>query len=161
MLFRSIRTVGRLTGTVDAAEGITSQMAQEAGSIEQIADSEPRVRCFFEVAYPPLFTVGPNTFIADLLDRAGCDSVSATAKSDYPEWSVDDLVAGGPDVYLVSSESGVSPAAVAKRPGFSAIPAVAEGRVYLIDSDLVSRPGPRVVRGLELLATALHQPPGE
>ena len=55
-----------------------------------------RVSCFFEVYYPPLTTVGPNTFIYDLLERAGCDPVTEEAKSDYPEWSVDDLVADGP-----------------------------------------------------------------
>lgn len=155
-LLHDIGTVGRLTGTVEAADALTAQMGAEAQRIEEAVAGEARVSCFFEVYYPPLTTVGPGTFISDLLDRAGCDSTSASAKSDYPEWSVDDLVRTSPDVYLVSSESGVSPDAVAKRPGFNAIDAVASGNVVLIDSDLVSRPGPRIVDGLRLLAEALH-----
>ena len=155
-LIHDIGTVGRLTGATQAADTLAARMAAEDQRIEEAIAGEPRVSCFFEVYYPPLTTTGPGTFISDLLDRAGCDSTSASATSDYPEWSVDDLVRKSPDVYLVSSESGVSPEAVGKRPGFDAIKAVASGNVILIDSDLVSRAGPRVVEGLHLLAEALH-----
>jgi iron complex transport system substrate-binding protein len=155
-VLHDIETVGRITGAQDAAEALVSKLRAEDAEVEGRVAGEPPVSCFFEVYYPPLTTVGPDTFIADLLRRAGCRSVSAEAKSDYPEWSVDALVRESPQLYLVSSESGVSPSAVARRPGFDAIDAVAEGRIVLIDSDLVSRPGPRIVDGLRLLAEALH-----
>lgn len=155
-LLRDIRTVGRVTGVPERAAALTAQMTARAAAIQDAVARDARVSCFFEAYYPPLTSVGPRTFIFDLLRRAGCDPVSARAKSDYPEWSVDQLVAEGPEVYLVASESGVSPQAVARRPGFGAIAAVHDGRIYLIDSDLVSRPGPRVVDGLEALAKVLH-----
>jgi iron complex transport system substrate-binding protein len=155
-LLADIRTVGELTGSQAEAATLTDRMQADATAIQEKVSLEPPVSCFFEAYYPPLTTVGPNTFISDLLARAGCTSVSANAKSDYPEWSVSSLVAGGPSVYLVASESGVTPDAVAKRPGFGAIAAVSEGRVYLVDSDLISRPGPRVVDGLMALARLLH-----
>jgi cobalamin transport system substrate-binding protein len=155
-LLHDIRTVGEITGTSAAAATLTAQMAAKEQAIEAAVAKEARVSCFFEAYYPPLTTIGPHTFIYDLLERAGCDPVSANAKSDYPEWSVDQLVAGGPAVYLVASESGVSAAAVAKRPGFGAIPAVRDGKVLLVSSDLISRPGPRVIDGLMALAEALH-----
>lgn len=151
-----IETVGRLTGTTEAAGRLVASMQTEYRRIEAEVAGEPRVSCFFEVFYPPLTTVGPDTFIADLLRRAGCDSVSANAKSDYPAWSVDDLVREDPEVYLVSSESGTSTGAVADRPGFEAVAAVSQGHVALVDSDLVSRPGPRIVDGLRELVEALH-----
>jgi iron complex transport system substrate-binding protein len=131
-------------------------MAEEEAAIQRQVSSDAPVSCFFEAYYPPLTTIGPHTFIFDLLERAGCDPASAGANSDYPEWSVDALVAKSPSVYLVASESGVSPEAVAKRPGFSGIDAVADGRIYLVDSDLISRPGPRVIDGLRSLAQILH-----
>jgi cobalamin transport system substrate-binding protein len=155
-LLHDIGTVGALAGVPGRAAALTARMAGRAAEIQATVSKEPPVACFFEAYYPPLTTVGPNTFIADLLERAGCDSVSANARSDYPEWSVDELVRESPQIYLVASESGVSPAAVTKRPGFKAIAAVAKGRVYLIDSDLVSRPGPRVVDGLAALAKVIH-----
>jgi iron complex transport system substrate-binding protein len=155
-LLNDIRTVGKLTGATAKAEALTEGMAARAGEIQSKLTAQPLVSCFFEAYYPPLTTVGPHTFIADLLTRAGCQSVSESADSDYPEWSVDRLVADSPDVYLVASESGVSPDAVAERPGFGGIEAVQAGHVYLVDSDLISRPGPRVIDGLEALAKLLN-----
>ncbi len=153
-LLADIRTVGRLTGTSDAAETLASDMATRADRVA--AQVTERVSCFFEVYYPPLTTVGPNTFVYDLLERAGCDPVTADAAGDYPEWSVDDLVADGPQVYVATPESAKSPRAIAARPGFEGIPAVASGDVALVDGDLVTRPGPRVVEGLEALAAAMR-----
>jgi iron complex transport system substrate-binding protein len=155
-LLDDIATVGRITGASEQASNLVKRMASDEAAIQERVSSEAPVPCFFEAYYPPLTTVGPHTFIYDLLERAGCSPVSSGAKSDYPEWSVDALVADSPQVYLVASESGVSPTAVAKRPGFSAIGAVAGGRVYLVDSDLISRPGPRVIDGLKSLAEILH-----
>ena len=154
-LLADIETVGELTGAVDEADTLATQMGADADAITASAETTGHVSCFFEVYYPPLTTVGPNTFIYDLLERAGCDPVTEEAKSDYPEWSVDDLVADGPAVYLVTPESAKSVAAVAKRPGFAAIPAIEDDRVVLVDGDLVTRAGPRVIDGLRQLAEAL------
>jgi iron complex transport system substrate-binding protein len=154
-LLADIETIGELTGAEDEADALATQMGEDANAITASAETAGRVSCFFEVYYPPLTTVGPNTFIYDLLERAGCDPVTEEAKSDYPEWSVDDLVADGPAVYLVTPESAKSVAAVAKRPGFAAIPAIEDDRVELVDGDLVTRAGPRVIEGLQQLAEAL------
>lgn len=155
-LLQDIETVGSITGAAEDAQKLTTAMVSKAESIGAAVATEPRGSCFFEAYFPPLTTVGPETFIFDLLGRAGCDPVSAGASSDYPEWSVDRLVQEDPDVYLVSSESGQSVQAVGERPGFGELSSVQEDNVILIDSDLVSRPGPRVVDGLQALAEALH-----
>jgi iron complex transport system substrate-binding protein len=130
-----------------------SRADEVATAVEQAGGP---VTCFFEVYYPPLTTLGPDTYIFDLLERAGCDPVTASAKSDYPTWSVEKLVAESPDVYITTPESAKSIGAVAARPGFDAISAVTAGRVLLVDSDLVTRAGPRAIDGLEQLAAALH-----
>ncbi len=155
-VYHDIETVGRLTGVDAAAAALVAKMQAEARAVQQRIAGDPAVPCFFEVYYPPLTTVGPDTFIGDLLRRAGCRSVSSGARSDYPQWSVEDLVKEDPRVYLVSSESGASARAIAARPGFDAVSAVAAARVVPIDADLVNRPGPRVVDGLRALAEALH-----
>jgi iron complex transport system substrate-binding protein len=154
-LLGDIDTIGGLTGAVEKAQLLTQRMGTEADAIAQSAQKTGSTTCFFEVYYPPLTTVGPKTFIFDLLERAGCDPVTASARTDYPEWSVDELVADGPEVYLVTPESAKSVAAVAKRPGFSGIPAIEHHKVVLVDGDLVTRAGPRVIEGLRQLAEAL------
>jgi iron complex transport system substrate-binding protein len=145
-----------VTGATTAAERVVARMRAGADAVKQAVASEQPVTCFFEVSFQPLYTVGPGSFIYDLLQRAGCDPVTADAKDAYPQWSVEELVRDDPDVYLVSSESGGTVSQVERRPGYDALSAVRQHRVYLVDSDLVSRAGPRVVAGLRALAEALH-----
>jgi iron complex transport system substrate-binding protein len=156
-LLSDIATIGSIVGADAAAAALAETMRSRIAELEALAAATPRRTCFFEVYYPPLMTAGPGTFIDDLLDRAGCASVSSDAATAYPEWSVEDLVASAPDVYLVSSESADDIAAVAARPGFDAIAAVTAGRIARIDSDLVTRPGPRIVDGLAALVAALAE----
>ena len=153
-LLDDIGKVGVTTGATEEAEILVADMLAQANEIAAAAPE--RTTCFFEVYFAQsLTTVGPNTFIFDLLERAGCDPVTADASSDYPEWSVDDLVADAPAVYLVTSESAKSIEQIARRPGFAGIEAVANGNVAFLDSDLVTRPGPRVVEGLAQISAAL------
>jgi iron complex transport system substrate-binding protein len=150
-----IETVGRLTGATDAAGSLVRTLRSRAEAVR--GPEEPRVSCFLEVGYPDLYTVGPLDFPFDLLERAGCDPVTEEAGSPYPLWSLEQLVEDDPEVYILTSEAGITPAEVAERPGYGSISAIEQGRVYLIDSELITRPGPRVVDGLEELARLLHR----
>jgi len=153
-LLDDIGKVGVVTAAAEEAEALVSQMVAQADAVA--AAVPQRTTCFFEVYFAQsLTTVGPNTFVYDLLERAGCDPVTADAASDYPEWSVDELVADAPAVYLVTAESAKSVEQIARRPGFSGIEAVANGNVAFLDPDLVTRPGPRVVDGLAQISAAL------
>jgi len=151
-----IRTVGQVTGAQRQAYALAESMQRRIDAVTRAVSTQRMVSCFFESYYPPLTTIGPNTFIFDILRRAGCAPVSGEAKGDYPQWSVDELVRNSPNVYLAASESASSVQAVQKRPGFGGILAVHEGHVFLVDSDLITRPGPRVVRALQDLARDLH-----
>lgn len=155
-LLDDIEVVGRITGAGDAAAAVVEDLRSQVDEVDAALAGTEAVSCFYETFYPPLFTVGPGTFIYDLLERAGCDPVTSSADQQYPQWSMENLVAQSPDVYLVSSESGSGPRAVAARAGFDAIAAVADGRVFPIDASLAERPGPRIVLGLRQIAQALH-----
>jgi iron complex transport system substrate-binding protein len=157
-LLRDIATIGRATGATGEAAGLVSTMRARAAAFQAKVTAEPRVSCFFDdgLYSGAVSTVGPGSFIYDLLQRAGCDPVTSGAKSAYPQWSMEQLVKDDPHVYLIASEAGVSLKDIEKRPGFSELTAAKEGRVYVIDSDILSRPGPRVVQGLEALVRALH-----
>ena len=144
-------TVGRLAGAEGEAEALAADMTDRAAAVQDRASGE--VTCFLELS--DLFTVGPGSLEFDLLERAGCDPVTASATEPYPQWSVEQLVEDDPDVYL-ASEFGQGVDAVTDRPGIRDLTAVREGRVHLVDGDLISRPGPRLVEGLEALAEALH-----
>ncbi len=155
-LMADLEVAGRLTGATEGAASLVRDLQAEVSEVENAVSQVEPVTCFYETFYPPLYTVGPGTFIYDLLERAGCDPVTSSSNQQYPQWSVEELVRESPDVYLVSSESGASPRQVARRAGFDAVSAVAQGRIVPIESDLAERPGPRIVQGLRLIAEALH-----
>jgi iron complex transport system substrate-binding protein len=145
-----IEAVGRLTGATREAETLTDDLSRRAGQVESEAGAP--VRCFLDLG--DLFTVGPGSLEFDLLERAGCDPITAEADEPYPQWSAEQLVQDDPEVYLVGE--GVPARAATSGPGVRELTAVRQGRVHEVDSDLISRPGPRVVEGLEHLAALLE-----
>lgn len=148
-----IEAVGRLTGTVEEADGTIRRMREEAQAVAARTQEAGPVTCFLELS--DLFTVGPGSLEFDLLQRAGCRPVTADAKESYPQWSAERLVKDDPDVFL-ASEYGQPVEVVADRPGIRDLRAVEEGRVHLVSGDLISRPGPRLAQGIRALAEALH-----
>jgi iron complex transport system substrate-binding protein len=156
-VLHDIGTVGELTGTPAEASALVARLRSTAAQVQQVISAEPPVSCFVEISPPPsLFTVGPGSFVFDLLQRAGCEPVTKGATNPYPEWSVEQVVKDDPEVYLVTTEAGVGVKDVEGRPGYADLSAVRNHRVVLVDADIVSRPGPRVGQALQLLAEALH-----
>ena len=91
----------------------------------------------------------------------GATSIFADAKEDYPQVSAEAIVSRDPAVIVGPSSHGdkLTPDQVAARPGWDKIRAVRDGRIALIDGDMVSRPGPRLADALESLANALYPAP--
>lgn len=147
-----IGSLGRLLGVAEGARELTADMAARAGQTKRRLGGLPKVSCFLDLS--DLFTVGPGSLEFDLMQRAGCDPVTGTSDDPYPQWSIEQLVQDDPDVYLVSE--GVTPQQLSRQPGIRDLDAVREGRVHQVDGDLISRPGPRVVEGIEALARSLH-----
>jgi iron complex transport system substrate-binding protein len=152
-LYVSIETVGAAIGETDAAADLVESMEIQVHDIAEQVEGAP-VRCFLEIAQDPLFTVGSGTLLNDLIEHAGGENV--VSEPGYVAYSVEQLIQANPDVYLATKGAMSLPADIVGRPGYSAITAVASGRVYLLDDNLVSRPGPRVVEGIRQIAGALH-----
>jgi iron complex transport system substrate-binding protein len=152
-----IDTVGAITGIPERAADLVGRIRdRERHIVRQVRAVRP-VSCFFETGYtPPVYTVGPGSLIYDLLQRAGCDPVTKGLGSAYPQLSVEAVVEDDPSVYLVASDAARSVSSVTNRPGYDAISAVQHHRVFIVNADLVTRPGPRMPQGLSILARALH-----
>jgi iron complex transport system substrate-binding protein len=101
-------------------------------------------------------TGGPQSFVDDLVTKAGGVNLGGLYRVEWPVARRRDVLAHPPDVIVVASWPGSATAAdLAARPGWHAIPAVESGRVYEVPAGLVKRPGPSVVAGLEVLAARL------
>jgi iron complex transport system substrate-binding protein len=103
-------------------------------------------------------SVSRNTVHHDLIHLAGGDNMTADEPVTYPRISLEEVIRRKPEVLLVSSMEREGRFEKARQDWlqWTSIPAVQKGRVHLIDSDLIDRPSPRVVDGLEIMAKLLH-----
>ena len=160
-LYTNLETVATLTGR-DATKLTDSLKARVTAVDEKIATLSYAPTVFYEIdATDPSkpYTAGVDTFINLIINRAGGVNFTELAgiTDAYPQVSLEQLVVMPPDfIILGDSMWGTTPEVVAGRPGWDALTAVIEGRVYPFDDNLVSRPGPRLVDGLEALAKLLH-----
>ena len=104
----------------------------------------------------PLMVAGKGSFINEMIILAGGEDVAGEAEP-YSNYDVEQLVAADPDIYLINDgDPNVSPEILAERPGYDGLSALENDRVLTINADLISRPGPRLIDGLEAVADLLH-----
>ncbi len=152
-LYASIVTVGAVTGEPAAATTVVQDMKDELELIQDAIDAAP-VRCFLEIAQEPLFTAGAGTLLNDVIEQAGGENV--VVEEGYVAYSLEQLLTDDPEVYLATKGSMSDPAQIEARPGYDKLAAVKAKRVYVLDDNLVSRPGPRIIQGVRQVAEALH-----
>ncbi len=160
-LYTNILTTAQLTGHSREAVLLIAALQQRVKTVEDnVSKTNNRPKVFYELdATDPAkpWTSGPGSFIDTLIKIAGGVNVASSLKSDYAQISQEELIAANPDVILLGDGAyGVTPAKVAARPGWGSMAAVTKNRVLTFDDNLVSRPGPRLVDGLELVYKALH-----
>lgn len=156
-VFRSITSLGDLLGTRERAEKLVEDLRARAQSVEESVRSTKPVKVFYQLSAQPLYTAGRDSFITDLIRRAGGQSVTADVAGAWPRYSDEAALAARPEAIIVPTGDAMNTAAnVEIAVSLKRSPAALEGRVYRINGDLLSRPGPRLVGGLEEMARALH-----
>jgi iron complex transport system substrate-binding protein len=159
--------VGKATGTEAKAKAVADALKQKVDAVKaRIANAQSKPRVYWELdATDPAkpYAPGPGSFISDLIPLAGGVSVTANAKSPYAQINAEEIIAANPDIIILSDSCTfyANPGCVAvnsvkTRQGWSVINAVKNDKVLPIDDNLVSRPGPRIVDGLEATAKTIH-----
>ncbi|MBI1764847.1 MAG: cobalamin-binding protein [Acidobacteria bacterium] len=155
----AVRHLGEVTGAQTAAQTLADQLAARIQAVEARNADLPKPRVLFVLQLAPLITVGRDTFINDLITRAGGVSISGEESADYPQFSREAVIARAPEFIVAPEMHGDG--AIGERElsvAFATTPAVRNQRIVRISPDLTSRPGPRLIDGLEQLANALHPP---
>jgi len=159
-LYQNLNVVAKLTGREqESAALIESLQARVKAVDEKIAPISSRFSVFYELdATDPAkpYTAGKGTFISLLIERAGGTNIAGDMEG-YPQISLEQVVAADPQFIILGDAAyGVTPESIAARPGWESLSAVKNGQVFAFDDNLVSRPSPRLVDGLEALAKLLR-----
>jgi iron complex transport system substrate-binding protein len=154
----TISTLGLVCGLSEKARQISDALTLRVDHVVKVARDRKRPLVFLQINIQPIMSVNRNTVHHDLIRLAGGDNMTADEAVTYPRISLEEVIRRKPEVLLVSSMEREGRFEKARQDWlqWTSLPAVQKGRVHLIDSDLIDRPSPRVVDGLEIMAKLFH-----
>lgn len=157
-VYDEIALIGKVTGTAAKAQEVVAGMqAKEKAVLSKVAavpaDKRPKV---FWMIDDQLWTVGPGSFINDILVKLGAQNVAAKTGQAYSQFNMESLLKEDPGVIIAGADIPGLLDKVKKLNGWSKLSAVKNNKVYTVNPDLVSRPGPRIIDGLEAAAKVLY-----
>jgi iron complex transport system substrate-binding protein len=160
-MYTNLVTVGVLTGHEGDAIILIEILKERVALVdEKIQPISYGPTVFYELdASEPTkpFTAGPGSFVDLLITRAGGINIGAGLQGQWAQISLEQLVVANPAIIILGDAAyGETPAKVAQRPGWGTLTAIQNGQVFPFDDNLISRPGPRLVDGLESMAKLLH-----
>ncbi|HYA90256.1 MAG TPA: cobalamin-binding protein, partial [Thermodesulfobacteriota bacterium] len=157
-ILQSIAHIGQVVNREKEAQAIIEGMRKRSGRVIELTKGLPRPKVFVQIGDAPMVTVGKGSFADDLIRLAGGENVAEKEKEVYPRLGMEEVLKRAPEVIVISSMSptGDYQKILQEWTRWKTIPAVKNGRVHLIDSDLLDRPSPRIIDGLEELVRVLH-----
>ncbi len=158
-VYALINTMAKATGSQDQAAALIEQMKQVRDEVVKAVSDVPqdgRKKVWVEVS-AELYTAGKGTFIDELITLAGAENVAAEVEG-WVQMSEEKVIEKNPDVILTTYGYYVPDAAdkIKQREAWQVVSAVQNGHVYNIDSDSVTRPGPRLVNALKEMAQYIY-----
>lgn len=154
-IFHDLGALGDLSGHVAQARALTDRLRRRTRALVAAVPRGASPRTFVVLGVAPIYTVGDSSYIAHLIALAGGRNAAGNLPLAYGRYSAEALVALDPDVIVADRQSGLR--SVLERAPWTALRAVREGRVYVLDDPaILERPGPRYNLGLAWLIEHLH-----
>ena len=157
-IFSHIQTIGQMVEHQMEAAALGMDLRKQIAAVKERAQGQPTARVLYVLNSQPLITVGPGSFIDQLIGFAGGVNVAAKSGTPYPRLSMETVLLEDPEVLIfpVGQAEGISESEQQSWQQWSGLSAIKQGRVHRIPADLLNRPGPRIGQGLERLAAMLH-----
>ncbi|MFC1865258.1 ABC transporter substrate-binding protein [Chloroflexota bacterium] len=153
----SIELIGSITGTQDEAVQVVADMQKRIEAITDITDGLTEVektKVLYILWHEPIMSVGSDTRIHELIEKAGGINIAAVAGEGYPTLQLEEIININPGVIIVDSDASLQ--FILNESRLSEVDAITNNRVYSIDPDITNRPTPRIVEALEIMAELLQ-----
>ncbi|MCI0556714.1 MAG: cobalamin-binding protein [Anaerolineae bacterium] len=160
-MFDQLELAGTMTGHKEEATALVESLTQRVEAVEAaVAGVTEKPTAFYEIdGTDPVkpWTTGPGTFMDTMITMAGGVNIGGVLSDQFAQISVEEIVSQDPDFIILGDTAfGVTVESIGARAGWSDLTAVKEGKIFPFDDNLASRPGPRLVDGLEDLLAILH-----
>ncbi len=156
-VLKDIELVGDAVGEGPAARDLTASMQAGFDQVAAAATDLPAPKTFYELdATKEIYGPARDSFIAQMISLAGGTPVTTEDPAIFA-FPLEKLIAADPEIIILGDAAyGTTPGIVAARPGWGTMTAVKAGSIRPADDTVISRPGPRLVLGLQALAVAIH-----
>ena len=141
---KEILEVGKITGHEKEAAKVVDGMEKKLKKAAKSGAGSAAVKVYWEVWNAPYMSAGASSFINDVIKAAGGQNIFSDLPDAYPMVSEESIISRQPAVILIPASTGMAADAVGLRNGWADIPAVKDGRVFVVDDNVYTRPGPRV-----------------
>ncbi len=150
-ILKNLRQLGDIFGTERQTGELLNNLQVRIMEIDENVRDKSKVKTFVQISKEPLFTIGKDSFLTEIIERAGGTSVTKTVETAYPKLSKETALALNPDAIILSdSEDNREPNEIFKNSN-----AVKNGKVFKVNADILSRPAPRLIDALEQIANDL------
>jgi len=153
-----IQMLGRMVGRSHEGNAQTVELRKQISTLSQQVDGLPRPTMLYVLNSNPLITVGPGSFIHHLIELAGGRNAAEEATTPYPRLTMEEVLRQNPDflVFPVGRFEGIPQSEQDTWKRWDTLNAVKHDRLFQVQSDLLNRPGPRIIEGLKQLVNVLH-----
>jgi iron complex transport system substrate-binding protein len=154
----TIQCIAKIVGKENEGKAIIQEMRQRIDQVLQQVGGLKKPRVFLQIGRDPIFTVSNGSFAHHLISSAGGDNIATKARIPYPSYTLEEIILKAPEVIIISSMYLDSDHSqwLEEWKKWPVLPAVKNNRLYTINSDLIDRPSPRIVEGLEQMARMIH-----
>ncbi|MCJ7473251.1 MAG: ABC transporter substrate-binding protein [Actinobacteria bacterium] len=150
------KIIGKEKEGLKLIEDLKSEVESIKSKVGDLTDDE-RPDVFYEIWNEPLMSAGEDTFINDLIEIAGGKNIlSEDGLMGWVEYSIETLIEKDPDIIIAPVSLAADPSVILEDPRFVTISAVIDGDVYIIPDNPISRPSQNIIKGLQMLAKAIH-----
>jgi len=154
-ILQSIISLGQAVNREPQAAAVVARLKQRIAAVRASVQGKPVIKVFALVSYDPVITIGKGAFITEIIEAAGGESITSDLAQEWPEISMEAVVARAPEALLLVRGGRITIDILKDRPGWNALPAVREKRVYFVDKR-VELPSPVAIDALEDLAKQFH-----
>lgn len=144
-------------GRPSEGAALVADMRQAFDDVGAATADVERPRVFIETGnQPAVYGIADDSVYAEMIELAGGEAVTTGSSTNW-EMPVERLVAQDPEIILLADAAyGATAEEVRGRPGWDVVTAVRDDAIYPIDDIVLTRPGPRLTEGLQLLLEAIH-----
>ena len=154
----AIQQIADVVGRQRKGRAIVHDMKHRIDRVSSRVAGHSKPRVFLQIGRDPIYTVSEGSFAHHLIVLAGGDNIAKNARIAYPSYSLEEVILKAPEVIIVTSMYiGTNHKGwIEEWKKWKVLPAVESNRLYTIDSDIIDRPSPRIVDGLEKIAHMIH-----